>query len=270
MAPYKKKVYKKKIVRSKRRPKVGLASVKSIVKRAIARNTENKTQQYFNLNRNLSSVGSGIDTANIINLGVGTATLVVSQGPGQGQRIGNVIRTKKLTFKGTLVPAGYNDINNPQPTPLQVKMIIFYDKSQPNQAPNPYFNGDFFQNGSATANFANDLVDLWRPVNTDRYRILASKTFKLGYAEFTGVGAYSGAQQSQGNFSNNDFKLSCNFSFDLTKHYPKMVKFNDTAGLPTTRGLYCLVLPVWANGGQGTPINMANIQYMVSYQYEDA
>lgn len=246
-------------------------AIKRMIRREIARNNENKTQQYFNLNRNITSVGSGLDTANIIALGVGSGTLIVSQGAGQGQRIGNRIKTKKLTFKGTLVPSGYNDITNPQPTPVQVKIMILYDKTTPTIVPTPYFNGDFFQNGSGSTTFSNDLIDLWRPINTDRYRVLKSKTFKLGYQEFTGVGvSYAGAQQQQGNFSNNDFKLSCNFSFDLTKYYPKSVKFNDGSGAPTTRGLWALVLPVWANGGAGTPLNMANIQYMVDYHYEDA
>lgn len=246
--------------------------IKKLVRQEIARNVENKTQQYFSNGTNLHPTpSSGFDTDNVFSLGIDGATLIVTQGAGQGQRIGNTIKTKKLMFKGSIWPLPYDSILNTQPVPQYIKMWIFYDKLNPTSKPTPRANGDFFQNGSGNATFSNNLVDMWRPHNKDRYVVLKQRMFKLGYAEFTGVGGtYAGAVQSQGNFSNNDFKLNCSFNIDLTKAFTKIVKFNDTGVVPTTRGLYCMVQPVWANGGLNLNDASCKMLYMLDFQYEDA
>ena len=109
---------------------------------------------------------------------------------------------------------------------------------------------------------------MWRPVNTDRYKVLATKTFKLGYSYYAGS---NGALPNSGNFSNNDFKLNANFSFDLTKHYPKNVVFDDATTVPSTRGLFCMIQYVAANGGALPTTNYSvGSQWMLDYHYEDA
>lgn len=262
---YKKRTYKRKSYAPKRK----MTSIKKVIRREIARNVENKTQQYYNFQRNLEvpSTGAVFSTSNIFPVGVDPSSLVISQGAGQGQRVGNKIKTKKLMFKGTFNPLPYDSIRNAQPQPVQVKMWIFYDKNDVTAVPNPLGAGDFFQDGSGSRSFAGDLVDLWSPVNTDRYRILATKTFKLGYATYNGQGALP----DLGNVSNNDFNLNCNFSFDLTKHYPQMVTFVDTSATPSTRGLFCMVEYCFSQGGlTGSGTRAVNMQYMIDYKYEDA
>ena len=94
-----------------------------------------------------------------------------------------------------------------------VRMVIMYDRTNPTQEPQPGIN--MFQQAGANTGFFNDLTDLWRPYNTDRYRILTTRTFKLGYASNNGTGAQPGFQ----NLANNDFKMACNFRINLTKYY---------------------------------------------------
>jgi len=260
-----KRVYKRKSYAPKRKA----APLKAMIRREIARNVENKTQQYYNFQRVLEvpSTGAAFTTANIFPVGVDPSSLVISQGAGQGQRIGNKIKTKKLTFKGTFNPTSYDAITNPNPQPNQIKMWIFYDKTDVTAVPTPLSSNDFFQDGSTSRSFSSDLADMWSPVNTDRYRVLATKTFKLGFASGNGTGA-AAIQQF---FANNDFKLNCNFSFDLTKHYPQMVNFQDTTAVPTTRGLFCMVEYVLASGAPiGTGSRAVNMQYVIDYHYEDA
>jgi len=243
-------------------------SIKKIVKREIARNIENKCKQQFNFEKSLYPSAAVNFPDNVIELGPG-ALMLIAQGTGQGSRIGNTIKTKKLMFKGTVVPTPYNAGTNGNPRPVQLKMWIFYDKSDPTAVPQP--GNDFFQDGGSSRGFSNDLTDLWSPINTDKYRVLASKSFKIGYSQYAGAAATPANQQAFQAYSNNDFKLNANFSFDLTKHYPQMVKFNDNSTTPTTRGLFCLFYYTGADGQQlpSTSVSLG-VQYMQDYVYEDA
>jgi len=255
---YKRKSYAKKVAKP----------LKMAIRREIARNVENKQAQYYNYDTRLYAPGNAnFPNDNIFPVGVDPGSLVISQGTGQGQRIGNEIKTKKLVFKGTIVPQAYNATFNAAPMPTQAKIWIFYQKDAPTTVPNPMAGPGFFQNGSVTKGFQNNLVDMWSPVNSDAYRVLATKTVKLGYAGYDGLGAENQFQFYQ----NNDFKMNVNFSFDLTKHYPQRVKFNDNTTVPTTRGLFCMIQYVLANGfAVPTTAYMLKLQYMLDYQYEDA
>lgn len=254
---YKRKSYAKKVSKP----------IKTAIRREIARNTENKKSQYYSNQRTLvTPIDSALfNTSNIIPLGPDPASVVISQGTGQGQRVGNEIKTKKLVFRGTLFPMPQDANFNSIPRPMMVKMWIFYDKTDPTAVPSPVNN--FFQNGNTQRSLQSNLTDMWAPVNTDRYRVLTTKMFKLGTASYDG----SSLQPGQQFYANNDFKYNCTFSMDLTKHYIQRVKFNDASTVPTTRGLYCMFEYVSANGGVW-PIGTtaAAVTYMQDYEYEDA
>lgn len=264
---YKKKFGKKVCCRAKktwRRPKKVGKAIKKAIRREIARDVETKSAQQFNYNQNIYPSDHASFPNNVFELGP-SALMAINQGTSNGSRVGNKIKTKRLTFKGTIVPLGYNVTTNPNMVPMQGKIWIFYDRTDPTAIPAVTTN--FFQNGSTNAAFQNDLVDLWRPVNTDRYRVLATKTFKLGFADNAGTGA-SAANQ---NFANNDFKLNYNFSFDLTKWYPKVVKYDENNATPMTRGLFALFDVVPASGGFYPATTVpAGMQWMQDYRYEDA
>lgn len=260
---YKKKRFLKKKGSFKKRVTAKKMTIKKIVKMEIARAVEDKTTQQYNIGRSIYPPNHTNFPDNTIELGICSA-MPISQGTGQGARIGNKIKTKKLIFGGTIVPYPYG-VNNTTPTPSQVAVYIFYDRTDPTAIPQVTTN--FFQAGSSTRGFSNDLADLMYPVNTDRYRILAKKTFKLGYSAYTGTGFNIDAQ----GFTNNDFKLNCNFRFDLTKHYPQQVKFDDNNSTPTTRGLFALFVPMRADGNAYTATTIPmGYQFFQNYVYEDA
>lgn len=243
-------------------------AIKRMIKKEIARNVEDKTIQMFDFQRVLRSTFAGdFDAVNIIPLGPDPSSILCNQGTGQGGRIGNRIKTKKLTLKGVLSPAYYDGVTNPGPTPMQVKMWIFYDRRDPNALPQVLNAGDFFQNGNSARSFNTDLTDMVMPVNTDRYRVFTTRTFKLGYAQFTGG---SGTNAPSGFYANNDFKLNATFNIDLTKYYPKDVRFEDNSALPTTRGLYCMWVVVPANSLPAENARPCFVQYCQDYRFEDA
>lgn len=267
---FRKKTYKKRGYAKKRRTykKTGgkKGAIKAIVRKELSRRVETKSIQTYEYGRYVYPMGNNSDAQNIINVGLSTA-FTVAQGAGQGNRIGNAITTKRLVMKGILVPTPYDNIYNTVVFPLHVKMYLFRDKTTPTVMPTPMFNGNFFQNGSSSTTFNNDLTDLVSPINTDRYSILATKTMKVGFANAGGTGN----QPAYQSFANNDFKYNVQFQFDLTKHYSKRVKFNDTSLLPSCNGLYLMVCPCSATGGAiPTGNRVLDVNYTLEYKYEDA
>lgn len=245
-----------------------MSSVKSIVRRELSRNIENKTFQFLgNPGVDLVPASSPGFDSSIIPVAPYASYLQINQGSTQGGRIANKIKIKKLKLGGVLIPLGYNGTTNLQPVPLNVKMWLFYDKEDTQNIPTVAANGDFFQFGSTTLGFQDKLFDHAMPVNKDRYRVLATRNFKIGYASYTGTGSVP----TQGNFANNDFKLNVNINMDITKYVPKTYTFRDNNSIPTTRGLYMMFQPVYANGNAMASTQIpARFSYMLSVDYEDA
>lgn len=267
---YKKKRFARRrpVVRKRRPVKKAARALRRVVKREISRMTENKTKESLNYQQTLYSTydTTNFPTNNIFSVGPSATQLDVQQGTANGQRVGNKILIKKLTFKGSLVPLPFNATTNPTPTPMQIKLWIFYDKTAPTTQPNPLT--DFFQFNSSSNAFANDLADLWAPINTDKYKVLTTRTFKLGYQQFTSA---AGGSPADGYYTNNDFKLNANFSMDLTKYIPKVVRYNDNNSDPTSRHLYAMFAVTSASGGPvAIGSRMAGLQYWCQMVYEDA
>lgn len=247
--------------------KKSLTGLKKLVRREISRNIENKTFQYLGTGLDiLPSNSPGFD-ANIIPCYPAAGYLAITQGLGQGQRIGNKIKIKKLKIDGVIFPQPYNAVSNLTPCPTQIKVWFFYDKEEVNAVPAPATAADFFQFGSTAIGFQNEFFDHTMPVNTDRYRVLTSRIFKVGYASYSGTGT----QPQQGNFASNDFKLNARLRVDLTKYVVKHCTYRDNNSTPTTRGLYMMLQPVYANGNPITAATIpAKMEYMMTVDYEDA
>lgn len=255
--PRRRKTYKRKTT-----------GIKKMVRREIARNTENKTFQYLGTGLDLLPSTSVSFDSNIIPVTPYASYLAINQGTGQGQRIGNKIKIKKLKIDGIMFPLGYNAVSNLTPCPLQIKFWFFLDKEEPNAIPAPAVAADFFQFGSTSIGFQNELFDHTMPVNTNRYRVLTTRTFKVGYSGYTsGVGN----QANQGYFSNNDFKMNARLRVDLTKYCVKNINFRDNNTTPTTRGIYMMAQCCYSNGNPITAGTIpAKLEYMLTVDYEDA
>jgi len=259
---YKRKSYAKKTTKK---------SVKSMVKREIARAVENKTFQVFDDNHDiLPSVSPGFDAQILPCTPFAGSNLTIVQGTGQGQRVGNKINIKKLRFDAIVYPKAYNATTNPTPAPVQIKFWFFYDKEETQAIPAPQTAGDFLQFGNTSLALGNRLFDHLAPVNTDRYRVLTTRTVKVGYAIYGGTGA-TGSLPTQGNLSNNDFKLNARVSVDLTPYCVKHVVYRDNSPTPSTRGIFVMIQPVYANGGAiASGTIPAEMNYLQTIDYEDA
>jgi len=254
----KKRVFRRKTTLKK-------VSLNKIIDRRIAVKTENKSVQYWNTGFGIvPSINAGW-SASQIPMSPYPSYLTINQSVGAGGRVGNQINIKKLTFSGNIYQLPYNQTSNPTPFPMHVKFWFYYDKTDPNIIPAPAT--DFLQNGSSSRGMFNDLVDLWAPVNTDKYRVLLTKQFKIGYAQNTGTGSV--VAQAYG--ANNDYKYNQQFKIDLTKYIVKNIKFNDNTAQPSARGLFLLMTVVQANGTPySNTVIPAQMQYVLNCEYEDA
>jgi len=259
-----KKVYVAKVKKTYKKKGTSRATVKAIVKREIARNIENKNTQLLQDDIIVRPVSFGINVYALTPYNGGSGTYDIAKGDNVNQRHGNEIKTKSLIMKGVIWPKPYNAGSNSVVLPVDVIMYFYYAKDTPNVLPNPA--SDFFQLGGNNTGFTGELQDMLTPINTEKYKVVLTKKFKIGFSQY----GNNGDAISQF-FCNNDYKYSKMFSLNLTKYLPQFVRWDDGTVIPKTRGLFCTVVPIPANGGvfpnSSIPIGLT---YVLDYTYEDA
>lgn len=246
------------------RPKTG--GVKAMVNRAIARTEEKKESNVYSLNTPLPSTANAGWTASSISIAPSSTGFVIPQGTGQGNRIGNHIRTKRAVVKGILHQNLFSSTTNNQPLPVQVRMLIFKDKFNKSGQP-AAVSLDLFQTGSTAIGPTNDLADMMLDINRDRYQVYHDEIMKLGFAAYNGDGILTIYQ----GFTNNDFSLNCEFKVDITKFIPKQIMYNDAGAAPMNDNLWMIFIPAVATGST-LPANstLINMSWSATYEYTDA
>lgn len=252
-----KKSVKKAVARVRKQPLVKL------IKNVIKRQEETKIAVYqdgFNFG------GGAINASNIVPLTPFTSPyLSIVQGTGQGDRIGNRIRVKSAIFRYTLYPSPYNAVTNIIPIPQHVRLWFFSVKeSNSLLASNP---PNFIQNGDSSSSLTGTLTDLNRVMNNDLYTYLGHRTHKIGYAEYFGTGASAANEY----FRSNDYKLNVNAQVNLTKMYPKQIKYNDTGTVPSSKLIMVLWESINADGSSPVALGLpCYINFQVTLKYTDA
>ena len=263
---------KRKLYRKRRN--LGVKAVRKIAEAVVERGRETKLIQKEINAYPIACYQTGnqgyINSAAMFNVTPFDGALLVPQGiqgitqsAASDGRIGNKVEFVKGTLRMMLSCAGYNSVSNPNPQPTLVKIYIGYDKTKSRGEPDPSLPFFYQQNNSAVPPTTTSL-DTFRKVNNDRYVICYQRTVKLGFQETT-----QPASSSVSNFANNDFKFAQRVSIDFTNRMIKHAKFNDNQGTPTTRGLWCWIMPVPALGqtGIGAPVLMSA---QIVCQYKDA
>jgi len=265
---YRKRVYQKKPLRSAvgRKGSSVSVGVKNYVKRALHTAIEDKGVQ---INPGPLLFGNVLESPdfNAYPMLPLTTYWTINQGSGQGNRVGNIIKTRKVMLNYILNPVSYDAGVNPNPAPSEVRMMLGYVKNTPSFAPIAGDINQLFQAGSTSAAPVGNLKDLISVYNKDYWEIKKSWTHKLGFASNTGTGALVGAQY----FSNNDFKLNVMKKIDITKLCPKTCVFNDTSGTTNTKNLFFMFYAVSTQGATTSNITTpVRIDYWIDYVYEDA
>lgn len=241
-------------------------NIKAYVKREISRNAETKEVSFYTYGASVLNADSPAFVSSIIPVSPYTGFLDIGQGTGEGNRIGNRIKIKRLTMKGVLFPLPYNSSTNPTPLPSHVVLWFFMKRVESTELPTTL--GGFLEEGNTSRNLQNQLSDLISRVNNDRYRYFFRKIFKIGTSGYGGTGSQVAYQY----FENNDFKLNQRFSIDLTPYVVKNVIYDDnTTNTPRTRVLCCLMQAIAADGSSmASNIVPCECAYELNCQYEDA
>lgn len=250
--------------------------IKKMVSKMIHAQIEDKTINAYT-NRSIYGI---IGASNFYNNNIYCLTpnnqvnssYTVVQGVSQQSRIGNKIRMKKCTFRGTLLPNPYNATTNNTIRPQNVALWVFSIKSgqQCTTVQDAYnvLNNSFFQYGSTDAPLLGNLFDLMNPVNKDVVTLHTRRVFKIGYESYTGV---TGGANSDQTLSSNDYKLNAQFVIDCTRYLPKVITFNDGDGQSTSRQVFVAVEAIPFNGASNG-INQAPVAMFsgIDFVYEDA
>jgi len=198
----------------------------------------------------------------------------ISLGTSSQQRIGNKIMISRVTLRGMITPRTYlatgtdtEPVNN-APSPFLFKMWMGYQKDNAfcevsASLPN------FFQEGLTSANPTGTLMDTFRKVNTDKYRIVKTRTYKVGPQNIVTT-QNTAVNNNNQQYGNNDFKFCQSFSFDVTKYCVKTLKYNDTNNQPNTRGLYWWMEAIDPTGSNFVAGRFpAEVSYEINIEYKD-
>lgn len=253
----KKKVYKDVVSskgKSRRAHKIQPVSkaVRSYVNRAIGAHSENK---------NCAGI-TGLDVNLVSMLPTTWGTVInladvwggVTQGTGEGSRIGNTIKPINWNFKGFIAAAGTASL------PCIVKMYILKVQNGYTSPLSVSTNPTTFYNlGNSSVAPSASYLDIMRRVNKDQFVVYTTRTFKVGQA------ATSGA------LSNNDFKACNAFNVNLLKYQKHIMRYADaTTTNPTNAGLYAVFTIANYDGTSGAFIGSPQISYDIEAQFEDA
>jgi len=265
-------VYKKKVGGAKKRIYRRKARVPSTkkkmtfdkrVKTVISRMAENKNQN-FRGSLALHHYGHINWASTITPCSPDTLYLTITQGVGQGDRVGNSIRVKSLKFSGVLRALPYESTLNPAPIPHYVKMFFLTRKDTPTDIYTGFTDVLQYGNNSEGPGNGSALRNLYRPVNTDAWTVHTTRIFKLGYADYSGTGTNPAAQS----FANNDFKLNAFVNVDLTKYCTKIIKFDDNTANPSSRNIVMYPVLYNADGSTNTG-QLSALDYSLDIVYED-
>ena len=271
MAPFKKRSYKKRASTKKRSVRGGKRSsavssaVKSFVTKQLHGAIEDKCVQ-INYGSSFGNVLESPDF-NAFPMCPLTGYWTIGQGVGQGNRVGNVIKTRRVYLNYIIHPTVYDALTNPNPQPIEVQLMLGYVKNTPCFAPIAGDIGQLFQQGSNVLAPIGNLRDIISVINTDYWTMKKRWTHKVGFASSTGTGS----QAPQQYFANNDFKMNIVKRMDITKLIPKTHVFNDANSTTNTKNLFLMYYAVSAMGPLYNSTQLpANIEFWVDFHYEDA
>lgn len=189
----------------------------------------------------------------------------ITQGTNNSQRIGNQVRTKKLTFRLIVTPLEYIAGTNENPEPFMFCIYFGYAKRQPSTTQLAPFN-DFFTIGNTDVSPSGNLLDTFHHVNKDKFVIKKKDMFKVGNRAIHTANPVPHIEQ---NYANNDFPLVVKRNYDLTGCIPKVITYNDQVDTPTnTTQLFVWFEAVGVGGARNTG-KIAQVWMEQRYEFTD-
>jgi len=222
-------IRKKSLLKKKTRAKKPVVStaVKAYVNKKIMVNEEPK-QSFFNILSKPLTILDPLAFSDLFTYDI-TQTAFLQQGANQAQRIGNRITPSVLKLRGCI-----SIINSTITANMYFRIVVLCKKTGVDSTAGSY--GNLYQLGGTAAAPTGTLLDLMRSINTDFYKVVKQKIILVGSSD-------AATSVMPGNRST----TTQLFTMDLSKHCPRL-QYNDGTTFPQNWGLYCVVIPVNANG----------------------
>lgn len=257
------------------------------VQQVISRNIETKSVNFSSQNRQVLNVNSANWNGLALNLipqssGSSPWMYDIPQGTEQGSRLGNEIYPKRLTLNGVIrANTFYDPTTNYNPCPLRVTLwVVRINKHLEDSVTQleSIVDNTFFNAGSISSGFFGTTIDLTRTPNSDQITVLKKRTFYIGMSGYISGFAVNSPNNANQQFVNNDANSSVMFRMDLSKHLPKVLKFNDGTATPTnTRKMWMFFTTQRMDGqisstslGAYTGVIPAYVDLAAQFNYKDA
>jgi len=259
---------RKKSVRGGKRSSSVSSAVKSYVNKTIHANIENKqvqTQVGLTFGNILENA-----TLHVYPLTPFPSYLEIQQGVAQNQRTANEVRVRKVLLKYVLYYTKYNPETNNNLMPIEVQLFLGYVKNSSGILPIASDFDNLYQYNNTVNPILGNLSDLNQKINTDYWTIKKYWRHKLGYSTVLNSDAAVNPT-AYANYANNDFKMNIVKTLDITKLYPKLLKFNDVSITLQGAGLFFFMQALAADGTtlSGSQ-NPCSIVWQLDVSYEDA
>jgi len=204
------------------------------IKRVISTLAETKSIQ-FTSSENVFGYNAAAQGLCSIQLTPTSGMLNITQGTGEGDRIGNKVRVKKVKLNYVLVTAPIDATYNVTPKPQDVRMMITYNKQSKVLSPPA---GQFFDAGDSSNAPTSNLLDMVAAINTEYVGCPKEWRHKVGCQ----------TSPHPNTLDNNDYKLNEIRSLDITKFYPKTLTWNDTSSVIMEQSKWLTFLLAPADG----------------------
>ena len=169
----------------------------------------------------------------------------------------------------------YDATTNPNPRPCMVRCWLVSMKTGVG-ATKDYMTDivqSYFLQGTTGSNAGLSGVynDLISPVNDDLLTVHKTWTWKVGRLGYWVGQATTDPQSTYSNmFSNNDFPSFVNKRLNLTKYVPKITKWDENAGITSSRHVFLVFDCIPADN---VPLTLneriVNLQYKIEAKYTD-
>jgi len=238
----------------KRNPKklTLMKSVESMVKTINSKYEEHKVAAHSVANVAISPYNAGAQS--LTQYDCRAVFQSISQGAGEGNRIGNQITCTSNIIRGFIQIAGAVITSN-----IYIRMVIL--KAKADLLPVNGTLAQLFQFGNNTLPPVGTLMDMIRDINKDYYTVYFSRKVLLGSSD--AVTSVLPMNNSIGN---------CFFTFDLTKHFGGKITYNDTNSTPTNKAAFMIFIPCNADGTIVSALQLAPYQVTINTEvkYTDA
>lgn len=230
------------------------------VKRLLSKEIEVKCAPNFVLADQQQIVGAGLNPGS--SLGFVTTNIFpqISQGTGDGQRIGNIVRIKKLMFNYTIRAAAVMSTNNFTALPFLVRVIVYKQRYAIDDS-SPLL---ILDSGASSQNLGSTPDDYIKPYNKKLFQIFYSRTFLMQPIRNELTTPISSENVAQGT------KTFITRRVQLKIPYKSLI-FNDTNNTIQNAGLFAAFC---CCNTDGTVINVGSSRAMVNAEsqiyYTDA